>query len=107
MNQPSQQNKKGGYEAHLTFPKEYAKNVEALLEYEDLQGWVYSVITGCPLLGSGTYCYLTGYRKEKPEVLKSEMDIIESIAKTSGIPILRSKIEHIVFDSKTGVNELE
>lgn len=95
--------KQGGYEAHMTFDKEHALRVEYL---GDEWGWVYSVITGCPLLGQGTYCYLTSYHQTEPEQLHKEMELIETYAKAAGFPVLRSKIEHIMYDSKTGVNEL-
>jgi hypothetical protein len=96
--------KPGGYEAHMTFDKEHAQRVEYL---GDEWGWAYSVITGCPLLGQGTYCYLTSYHPTEPERLRKDMELIEAAARSAGFPVLRSKIEHIVYDTKTGVNELE
>jgi hypothetical protein len=96
--------KAGGYEAHMTFDKQYAKIIESIAEQ---QGYVFSVISGCPLLGSGTYCYLTDYTKDKPEELRKKMEETErELDRCYVIPTLRSKIEHIVYDSKTGVNEL-
>jgi hypothetical protein len=95
--------KQGGYEAHMTFPKEHAREVETISEET---GWVYSVITGCPLLGQGTYCYLTNYSKDNPAELVGEMTQIMGRLLLKDVPTLRSKVEHIVYDTKTGVNEL-
>jgi hypothetical protein len=100
------ESKPGGYEAHLTFDKSHAAAVEGYAETIRGWNWVYSVITGCPILGSGTYCYLTGYNKDNPKALKADMDAIAIDLKGMDVPCLRSKIEHIVYDSKTHVNEL-
>lgn len=94
--------KAGGYEAHMTFDREHAAKVETAAAL----GWVYSVITGCPLLGSGTYCYLTGYSRDDPAQLLREMEATATALAQSGVPVLRLKIERIVYDSKTGVNAL-
>ena len=94
--------KKGGYEAHMTFDREHAKAVEDMAM---ATSWVYSVITGCPLLGQGTYCYLTNYDKTSPEKLVEEMKRISSALDYINVPCLRAKVEHIVYDTKTGVNE--
>ena len=93
----------GRFEAHMTFDKHDARRIEATAERT---GWVYSVITGCPILGQGTYCYLTNYNRESDTLLR-EMREIESELTQEGIKTLRSKIENIVYDSKTGVNEIE
>ena len=95
--------KVGGYEAHMTFDREHA---EAVREAGEHYGMCFSVITGCPLLGQGTYCYLTSYHKDYPVFLKNDMDRIKVLLEAKGVPTLRSKIEHIVYDTKTGVDEL-
>lgn len=95
--------KTGGYEAHMTFAQEHARTVQNTSE---ISGWVFSMITGCPLLGPGTYCYLTNYSKDEPAKLREEMAAIMRTLVPLGVETLRSKIEHIVFDTKTGVNEL-
>jgi hypothetical protein len=100
--------KAGGYEAHMTFDKEHATEVKKAIDYDvsDLGDFVFSIITGCPLLGPGTYCYLTSYSKDSPAHLVQRMQTAAMYFKEKGIPTLRSKVEHIVFDTKTGVNEL-
>lgn len=94
------------YEAHITLPKEERKLAEKAAY---MWGWVFSEISGCPILGQGAYCYLTSASHD-PNDLKAEM---EQLAAYLGkgqkdVPvILRMKIEHIVYDSKTGRNELQ
>lgn len=88
----------------MTFPLEAHKHVDTL---GMVHGWTFSQISGCPLLGQGTYCYLTGYSKDDPRKLRDIMRQITDDAKLLGVEPLRCKIEHIVFDSKTGVNEIE
>jgi len=95
--------KQGGYEAHITCDKQYAREVEQVAE---ATGWVFSVISGCPILGQGTYCYLTNYNKDNPALLLASMQGVSRGLQDRGVSVLRSKIEHIVYDSKTGVNEL-
>lgn len=87
----------------MTFDKEHAT---AIQKFADEVGWVFSVISGCPLLGQGTYCYLTNYNKLSPAVLVEDMQSIEQQLKERNVPTLRAKVEHIVYDSKTGVNEV-
>lgn len=91
------------YEAHLTFEKLWSTEVRKIVEQHPT--WVFSEITGCPLLGPGTYCYLTGYNTD-PIALLTDMDDVARACAQVGIPALRRKIEHIVYDTKTGVNEL-
>lgn len=87
------------YEAHLTFSVGHASTVrQAATDY----GWVYSQITGCPLLGPGTYCYLTNYSTDAHKLHHDLVDIQHRV----NAPCLRAKIERIVYDTKTGVYEL-
>jgi hypothetical protein len=91
------------YEAHLTYDQDYS---EALRKWAESSWWVFSEISGCPILGQGTYCYLTGYDPD-PATLLSELNAnVRDIGASLGITSLRAKIEHIVYDTKTGRNEL-
>lgn len=94
--------KSGGYEAHITADQQFHRQMEELA----WGGWVYSQITGCPILGQGTYCYLTGYHPKDRKVLLEELNAICTKLNRAGVPVLRAKIEHIVYDTKTGVNEI-
>jgi DNA repair photolyase len=89
----------GGYEAHLTMDAEHHGKVR---EIGETFGLAYSQITGCPILGQGTYCYLTDYSLNLEEV-KQRIFGIKVLLEHNKIPVLRAKIEHIVFDTKTGV----
>lgn len=94
--------KAGGNEAHITANIEHATVVRDMAEHT---GWIYSQIAGCPLLGPGTYCYLTSYDRDAHRLKRDMRAVCESLEK-QGVTVLRSKIEHIVFDTKTDVNEL-
>jgi hypothetical protein len=94
--------KPGGYEAHITADKAYRLQMEVVSRE---QNWTFSEITGCPLLGQGTYCYLTGYSPSAQELLERLRLTVDHL-QFLGVVVLRSKIEHIVYDTKTGVNEL-
>jgi len=90
------------FEAHITCDKEHAKQVEDIATQT---GWFFSVIAGCPILGQGTYCYLTNYDSDELELLKS-MRNVQSKLHQLNITEKRMKIERIVFDTKTHHNEL-
>jgi hypothetical protein len=92
------------YESHITCDKEHAHRVEAIAK---LQGWSYSAIAGCPLLGQGTYCYLTGYDGESADRLRDRVEDTARLLREEGIEPLRLKIEQIIWDTKTGVNEID
>lgn len=92
----------GGYEAHLTYPLCVSEVVERI---GTERGWVFSQISGCPLLGQGTYCYLTNYAKDGVALL-GDMSLVAGALAKEGVTPLRQKIERIVYDSKTGVDEL-
>jgi hypothetical protein len=92
----------GRFEWHITVDKQYRK--EAATVAEDT-AWVFSEITGCPILGQGTYCYITGFSKDSA-VAYLDMEFVVKEFNIRGVPVLRSKIENIVYDSKTGVNTL-
>ncbi len=94
------------YEAHITLDKEYAAIAQDLAE--KIPGpWVYSAITGCPILGQGTYCYLTSY-DESLAAMHFRLEQMRKIMvwKHQIVP-LRMKIERIVFDTKTEINEID
>lgn len=92
------------YEAHLTYAKEHRAAVQQIGDHPEF-AWVFSEITGCPILGQGTYCYLTGYDSDPVELRRRMQRVADQLAEHAAVP-LRMKIEHIVFDTKTGRNEL-
>lgn len=92
------------YEAHITYDKQYGKDIKTIAD--ESKDWVYSQITGCPLLGKGDYCYLTGYNPDGLGLLLSMDFLTIKIHRAIGALPLRAKVERIVYDTKTGVNEL-
>lgn len=97
----------GKFEAHIALDKEHGPRLKA-----GLLGWQYSALDddpSCsgPLEQAGQpYCYLTAYEPDAQR-LKERMDLVADIIETEmKIPVLRTKIERIIYDSKTGVNEL-
>lgn len=90
------------FEAHITLAQEDRTAAEDLA---NVFGWVFSEISGCPILGQGQYCYLTGYDPDAI-VLLAEMSILVGLARGRGLTVHREKIERIVYDTKTCRNEL-
>jgi hypothetical protein len=90
------------YEAHITAD---VKDERAVAQVGKLEGWVFSRIAGCPILGQGTYCYLTNYAPEA-EPLRAAIESVVGHLRDRGVEVLRSKMERIVYDTKTGVDEI-
>ena len=88
------------YEAHITADIKHAELVKAA---SNATGWKYSQIHGCPIMGDKTYCYLTHY-STNARLLKNQLEAIETLLKMGAVPVLRAKIEQILYDTKTGVN---
>lgn len=90
------------YECHITCAREHAAQVESLGK---TMRWSFSQIDGDPLMGQQPYCYLTHYHTDGLE-LKISMALVSRALRAGGVPVLREKIERIVYDTKTGVNEI-
>ena len=90
------------FEAHITLPIERAFLAQKAAA---ATGWKYSAIDGEAMLESKPYCYLTNYDPDGPTLL-AKMDVLCRSLEGLGVNILRRKVERIVFDSKTGVDEL-
>lgn len=98
----SEVDRKPCHEAHITLAQTH--RVEAQ-QVADATGWTFSEITGCPILGQGTYCYLTGYDPDA-EALLDEMGRVSDQLVAKGALILREKIERIIYDTRTHRNEV-
>lgn len=70
-----------------------------------LRGWKTSEISRDPVLGDATYFYLTLHRGRQLELEEEMIACCRDLQKLD-IPILRCKIEQIVFDTKTGIGTL-
>lgn len=83
------------YEAHITIDPLYTNTVKHLY----YTGWKFHQIDG----GSSTY--LTYCNKNSNFLCNYMLDVVEKLEKL-GIAVLRTEIKRIVWDSKTGGNEL-
>lgn len=90
------------FEAHITFER----TDDSIQKLKDgFNGWVYSAITDDPIMGQKPYVYLTHYSPFAKKLAK-EMEETTTKAELVGLKPLRGKIERIIFDTKTGWNEL-
>ncbi len=90
------------YEAHLTFRADDRAEVAAHAD----SVWRFSAIDGDPLLGANVFCYLTAHETDI-DVLRQEMkDAVAHLASVYGVQPVRQKIERVIYDTKTGRNEL-
>ena len=86
------------YECHITCNRDDHSIVQNVGEPA---GWKFSKIDGDPLLGQKVFCYLTRHHRDF-EALKSLMQAMTSALKIVGVEVVREKIEHIIYDTKTG-----
>lgn len=95
------------FEAHLTMDIVNSTLIQAKLWSDQLLwvGWKFSKIDGDALMGNKPYCYLTTYDADG-NVLLSRCRHAEEILLRYEVPVLRIKVEEILFDTKTGVNNL-
>ena len=61
----------GRFEWHITVDKAH-RSIAMMLAKQ--RGHTFSEITGCPILGQGTYCYITGFSVEGA-VARFDMDL--------------------------------
>ena len=84
-----------GYECHLTFRDDPEAKLEEFTPY----GWTFSKIDGDPLLGQQVYCYWTAWNGSQG-VMEDEMRRQINRARELGFPLVRAKIEHIIYDQR-------
>lgn len=94
-------NEKGKFECHITCD---VKDKEAVKSVGKLVGWFYSAFDADPLMGSKPFVYLTQYGAHLSN-LKLDAKAVGAALGAYGVKVLRTKIERIVFDTKTGVDE--
>ena len=86
------------YECHVTFNLPTTSHGRP-----PISGWKFSAIDGDPVLGAGVKCYLTRQFKASRE-LADVIDDLEGVAselRRNGIEVLRTKVELVVYDSKS------
>lgn len=92
------------FECHITIPREFGPIVRTY--WDGVQGWGYSQIDGDPILGKQVYCYLTRYDSDAVTLLSKMKETVGAL-RTNHIPVLREKIEEIIYDTKTGHDVIE
>jgi hypothetical protein len=91
------------FEAHLTLPKA-DRDIASFVG--ETTGWTFSEIDGDPLMGAKPYCYLTAYEPDATLLLSRMRGVAHSL-RQRGVAVLREKVEQIIYDTKTNVNEIE
>jgi HD superfamily phosphohydrolase YqeK len=94
-----------GYEAHITFDRSMI-NSDAVVFIADKYDWKRSAFDADPIMGDKPYGYLTKYETDSRKLL-DEVQYVSFLLESEAIPVLRRKIESILYDTKTGVNFLE
>jgi hypothetical protein len=94
------------YECHLTFDaftqgriSEWDRRCEQIDEIGQKYHFRFSKIEGDEQMGPGVRWYLTRSLKDGP-TLTNDMNALTYALTQAGVPILRRKIEHIVFDER-------
>ena len=89
------------FEAHITLPREKSDWVQAAA----MENWKFSAIDGDALMGKKPYCYLTAYDSSAIELFKSMTQMCKILERV-GVDVLRKKVEKIIYDTKTNVDEI-
>lgn len=87
------------YECHITLR---AADATVGAEVARFLNWKTSEIARDPLLGDDTFFYLTQHHPTVEPLMGSMQRAVGDLVGEGVLP-LRIKIEHIVFDTKTGV----
>lgn len=96
----------GKYEAHITFPRKYDEvALKAIIRPHFAGEWKYSAFDADPVMGKEPYSYLTAYDTHEDRLLDRIMEV-SLCARAANIPVLRKKVERIIYDTKTGVDEI-
>ena len=84
------------HECHITVDKKFAVALEAIAT---VLHWKYSCIDGDPVLGKQAFAYLTTHDTDF-ERMAGRMDTVCGQLGGMLIPVIRKKIELIVYDTK-------
>ena len=85
------------YECHITAQVKDAKVCELIARAE---GWKTSEIKRDPILGDGSHFYLTCHHHNFMTIFGKMKDTANKLG-DAGITVLRKKIEHIIYDSRS------
>lgn len=84
------------FECHITVPTEYAEKAASIAA---ALGWKTSEIARDPLLGDKNFFYLTRHSMGL-EAIMSSMENCAGFLRDAGVPVLRKKIEVIIYDAR-------
>ena len=87
------------YECHVTTTVAYSV---AAGELAQQMGWKTSQIERDPLLGDDTFFYLTTHSTTQNSIMVLMAELTDEMRRAE-IPVLRAKVEHIVYDTKKGL----
>lgn len=88
------------YECHITIPIDYAG--PAFDDACKVAGWSTSRIMGDPVLAPDKpFAYANRHARVLTH-LRHDMTTFADVLRGMGIPVLREKIEIIIYDTKTG-----
>jgi hypothetical protein len=91
------------YECHITSALE-GQSSAPLAAFLALSPWSFSRIADDPQLGPGTRAYATCYFETEAEAIH-QTKAMADLLRAHGYPVLRAKVEHIVYDThmSTGI----
>lgn len=93
------------FESHLTAHIKDAEYLEKGCTSES--EFKFSKIEGDALMGAKPHCYITTYDTDPKKLLQRNEFARDFLSKEFGVATLRIKIEEIIYDTKTGVNNLK
>ena len=85
------------YECHITTA---VKDSEMCEKIAESHGWKTSEIKRDPILGDDSHFYLTCHTRDFMEMLEKMRNTAQRL-EACGVKVLRQKIEHIIYDSRT------
>jgi len=85
------------FEVHITMKGNRIACEKAVKQVGN--GWTFSCIDGDPLLGKDVFCYATNHYTTK-EVAFAELDSEVRELLRRGMPVVRTKIESVIFDKR-------
>ena len=89
------------FECHITVENDLGRKVFYQLLAEQC-GWKTSCIDGDPLLGKGLHFYFTRHDKNYEDMFIN-IEKLAGLLELDKVVIIRKKIEHIMYDTKTGI----
>lgn len=92
------------YECHITIDKPSTlQSIHLCEELGHSYGWKTSFIDGDPVLGKKVFFYFTRHSATYESLFVRMRELADYLDLIS-IVVVRLKIEHIVYDTKTGVS---